>query len=66
MKRAIKSLPLVAEELLKDRQKAVRSEIPGCITVGGADQAYEYWKSFGGFWKQTPGALDLLRQVREH
>ena len=33
----------------------------GCITIGGWDQAYDYWRSFGRFWNLDD--LDILRSI---
>ena len=62
LKVAISISPLVSEELLKKRHRRPSSAWPGSVTVGGKDEAYEYWKSSKDFWKSTPGALDWVRE----
>ncbi len=58
--------PLVAEELLKKRHTRPKNMEEGMITIGGADEAFDYWERFGAFWKQTPGAIDFVREVVEN
>lgn len=43
----IKKMPLCAKELLKSKHVKPKSAMPGYITFGGADQAYEFWKDQG-------------------
>ena len=64
LREAIADLPRVAAEVLKARHRAPRRRYPGMATVGGADQAYDYWKSAGALWSATPGALEWLQRVR--
>ncbi len=61
MKDAIKYLPLIAEELVKTRHRKPKNMMEGYITVGGPDEAYDYWKRFGKFWKKTDGAIDFVK-----
>jgi len=61
---AVSDLPLVAAELLQTKPRAPRRHLPGAVTVGGADQAYDYWESNGALWSGTPGAMDWLRRVQ--
>jgi len=56
-------LPLVAKELTKKRHPKPKSNIYGGVTVGGADQAYEYWKEYGGFWSNSTQAMELMSCV---
>ena len=65
MKEAIRFLPLVAKELIKTKHKKPKSVIPGCITWGGADEAHEYWKMSGKYWKNTEGAIDFVKECLE-
>jgi len=60
---AVEFLPSVAQELIKTRHRKPKDMRPGSITFGGEDQAYLYWKVHGRYWNETPGALDLLREV---
>jgi tetratricopeptide (TPR) repeat protein len=60
---AVEYLPLVARELVKKWHRRPKDMRPNRITLGGEDQAYLYWKEQGRYWEETPGALDLLREV---
>ena len=64
---AIHHLPLVARELAKKRHRAPKGFDPdaGTITLWSPEQAYQYWLDYGSYWKRTPGALDLVREVLE-
>jgi len=61
LKNAIEQLPLVAQELAKKRHKEIKSEYPGSVTWGGADEAYEYWKRVGQFWTDY-NLIDFLKK----
>ncbi len=61
--RAVDLLPLTARELCKKRHRMPKDMSSGYITVGGADEAYEYWQRFGEYWKETEGALEFLAEV---
>jgi tetratricopeptide (TPR) repeat protein len=50
LKDTLKWHPLVAEELISKKHKEVKSEFRATITLGGEDEAYEYWKMMGQFW----------------
>jgi tetratricopeptide (TPR) repeat protein len=60
LSKAIDAYPLVARELLKKRHRVRKDYSPTRITMGGADEAYDYWMNLGEYWKQTQGALDFL------
>jgi len=63
---ALERLPTVAA-YLTGRRRARPKQAPGLLTIGGDDQAYQYAQYMGSVWKNTPGALDWLRQrVRAH
>lgn len=47
LKSCMKYSPLCAKILLQDKPKKPKSSMPGYIHVGGADQAYEFWKTQG-------------------
>jgi tetratricopeptide (TPR) repeat protein len=49
LKEAVRWRPRVAAELLKTRHRRPQSSIPGYITMGGADEADEYWQHSGRF-----------------
>lgn len=59
---AIKSYPLIAAELLKTRHTRPKSIFAHRVTLGGPDQAYVYGQDHGKYWKDTPGAIDFLRE----
>jgi tetratricopeptide (TPR) repeat protein len=50
----------VQSYLLGERQ--MPKTLPHLISLGGKDEAISYMDEFGEGWKQTPGALDWLRQ----
>ncbi|MBC8182053.1 hypothetical protein H8E88_13120 [candidate division KSB1 bacterium] len=50
LKDAIEFSPNVAKELIKKKHKKIESEMPGSITVGGEDEAYDYWERVGPYW----------------
>lgn len=55
--------PLVVKELLKKRHAKPKSfSSTGYITVGGADQAYEYWKRYGKYWLKNDLAMVLIAE----
>jgi tetratricopeptide (TPR) repeat protein len=65
-RRAKKMYPLIAEELAKEAHSRPEGWQEERITLGGADQAYAYWKEYGKFWRKTLGALVFARRlVRE-
>jgi tetratricopeptide (TPR) repeat protein len=70
LREAVRRRPRVAAELLKTRHRRPQSSIPGYITMGGADEAYEYWQHNGRFWGETEGALpwvaETVRTVSRH
>ena len=57
----VRSLPLVAEELLRSSHPEPDRKYPGLITMGGADQAWEYWREYGAYWERSEKAISLLR-----
>lgn len=58
-------LPLVAKELLSRKHPEPDRTYPGSITLGGADQAWEYWKEYGRYWRKSRSAMALLREAAE-
>jgi len=62
---AIEFLPLVAQELVKKRHRRPKDLRRDYVTYGGADQAYYYWTEQGQHWKDTPGALEFVRECLE-
>lgn len=62
LRQAVQALPLVAEELVKARHPRPRNMREGHYTVGGADQAWYYWRETGEYWVQVPGAIEFVRE----
>jgi tetratricopeptide (TPR) repeat protein len=60
---AIDTYPLVARILVKKRHRVPKDYSPARVTLGGADEAYDYWMNLGEYWKQTKGALDFLMEA---
>jgi tetratricopeptide (TPR) repeat protein len=60
---AAEFLPLVAKELMKKTHPEPRDLHPGYVTMGGADEAFYYWRDAGEYWKRTPGALNWVRKT---
>ena len=52
LKTAINRFPLCGKILLEKNPKKPKSVMPGYITYGGEDQAYEFWKEQGRFWQE--------------
>jgi tetratricopeptide (TPR) repeat protein len=63
LREAVRWRPRVAAELLKTRHRRPQSSIPGYITMGSADEAYEYWQHSGRFWGETEGALPWVAET---
>jgi len=61
LKHAIECLPKVAKEIIKKRHKKPKSLRAGFTTVGGDDEAYEYWKRNSIHWKSSVSAIDWLK-----
>ena len=59
---AIKCRPLVAKELIKKHHPPVYGDMPGWVTGGGADEAYDYWDRVGKYWIENPETLDFVRK----
>ena len=62
LKQALLTLPLVAEELVKIRHTRPKNMREGRYTVGGADQAWYYWRETGKYWEEVPGAIEFVRE----
>ena len=63
LREAVAAMPLVARELVKARHPRPRDLRAGRYTLGGADQAWYYWREAGEFWAQVPGAIDFVRDI---
>lgn len=61
LKAALSLSPKIAAELLKASHRRPEAEMPGYITMGGWDEAFEYWEAFGRFWDKD--ALEWLRDI---
>ena len=61
----VSRLPLVAKELLSRKHPEPERTRSGAITLGGADQAWEYWKEYGRYWRKSKSAMALLREAAE-
>lgn len=62
LREAVAAMPLVARELVKAKHPRPRNQREGRYTVGGADQAWYYWREAGELWEQVPGAIDFIRE----
>ena len=56
-------LPLVGKELLKKRHPRPRNWSGDYITLGGQDQAYDYWQNYGKHWSASEPAMEMLKQA---
>ena len=65
LEHCVRCLPLVAKELLSHQHPEPVREHLGAIRVGGADQAWEYWKEYGRYWRKSKSARTLLREAQE-
>jgi tetratricopeptide (TPR) repeat protein len=59
---AIENFPLIAIELLMTKHRKPKGAKAGYVTLGGADQAYLYWREHARYWTETPGAIEFLRE----
>lgn len=66
LEKAVEDLPKVAEELLKDEHEEPERIMPGTVSFGGWDQAYDHWEMFGEYWgEEELGWLeDVLNEVK--
>ena len=62
---AIVRAPRVRRELIKKTHRRPKPAWHGAIEVGGAEEAWQYWRRFAKFWADTPGALEWLSQADE-
>jgi hypothetical protein len=51
---------IVMKELKKKRHSRPKKSFPGGVTMGGADQAFEYWIQYGKFWSNSKKAMELI------
>ncbi len=64
LKAAIDNLPAVTAELLRDTHRAPSNAHSGYESIGGTDQAYNYWEVDGQLWEGSGDALDWLRRIQ--
>lgn len=64
LKKAIKYSPLCAKELLKTTHKKPISEMSGYISMGGEDEAYEFWENQGKAWQDKKVKEWLTENVK--
>lgn len=60
---AVRASPLIARELIKRLHVEPERRNPGRITVGGAAEAWEYWRRSGRYWSKSKAAMALLREA---
>ncbi len=60
LKQAIEFSPVVAKELVKKKHKPPKNERPGFITMGGEDEAYDYWYRTRVVWTD-PELIDFIK-----
>ena len=63
LKKAIRYLPQVANELLKTRHRRPKPRRQDAEVVGGSDEAYYYWERSGRSWESERDALEWLRET---
>ena len=59
---AVGQMPLAAKELVKEKHRKPKGMSDDYLTVGGPDEAYDYYLRMGKHWKKTEGALELVRR----
>jgi tetratricopeptide (TPR) repeat protein len=59
--KAFKKSLKIGKELIKKSHKKPQSKMLGYISVGGWDEAYDYWERFGHFWDKQ--ALEWLKNI---
>ncbi|HYW93858.1 MAG TPA: hypothetical protein VFA95_15585 [Gammaproteobacteria bacterium] len=60
--RAVEGNPLVARVLLLDRKPDIQPPA-GIRDEAGLGEAMDYLRMYGRLWRETPGALDMLRRL---
>jgi hypothetical protein len=48
---------------VKKKYKKPKFMHPDRITVGGEDEAYEYWERNRAIWENVPGAIDWVKAI---
>lgn len=62
---AIRCKPNIASELLKVRHSRPESAHPGYMTVGGPEEAFDYWERNRVHWGKNTPAYKLLQKLRK-
>lgn len=52
LKDAVEDLLRVAKELLKEEHEEPDRMMPGTVSFGGWDQAYDHWEAFSEYWDE--------------
>lgn len=60
---AIDHYPNIAKELVKTKHSSPESKHPGFITLGGEDEAYEYWQQNRIHWASSTMAYKTLKSM---
>lgn len=63
LERALSTNRRVAMELLKTRHVRPAPEHPGYMSVGGAEEAFDYWERNRMHWARDSKALKLLKEL---
>ena len=63
LERAVSTNRRIAKELLKTRHVRPASEHPGYMTLGSAEEAFEYWERNRTHWARDSEALKLLKEI---
>ena len=63
--KCIKYLPKCANILLKKKPKKPKEVMLGYISIGGYDQAYEFWKNEGKTWRNVDTQKWLAQTIKE-
>ncbi len=64
LKVAVKCLPNIGKELIKQKHTKSQERDDGYVRIGGEDQAYFYWEEYGHVWKD-PEYLPLLQELAQ-
>lgn len=62
---AARCLPHILRELAKKTHRRPSDMDSSWITHGSAEQAYTYWDRQGAAWKNTPGALEFVKEFAQ-
>ena len=65
LEKCIKQLPKCAKILLKEKPVKPKETMPRYITIGGDDQAYEFWLEQKDAWKDKEAKRWLTETIKE-